>query len=145
VQVAARGAPQQQHELGLRQRRDLADRRDPACVELARSHRPDAPQALDGKRMEKRQLAVGRHDEQPVGLGHPARDLGEELRPCDANRDRDPDLREHVLPQPLRDPARRPPDTLHAAHVEERLVDRHALDDGVVSSKTRYIALLASL
>ena len=42
--------------------------------------------------MQELELAVGRHDEQPVGLRDAARDLGEELRPRDADRDRQPDL-----------------------------------------------------
>ena len=75
------------------------------------------------------ELLVGRHLQEPVRLRDGARDLGEELRPGDADRDRQPDPLEHVAPQPFRDLDRRPEGALHAAHVEEGLVDRETLDE----------------
>ena len=78
--------------------------------------------------MEERQLAFGRHDEQAVRLGDAARHLREELRPRDAHRQREPDLLEDPAPQAGGDLHRRAGDPLHAAHVEERLVDRQPLD-----------------
>ena len=91
-----------------------ADGPDPTVVELPGGHRPDAPEPLDRERVEKGQLAVGRHDEQAVGLGHAARDLGEELRPRDADRDRQADLLEDVAPQPHGDLGGRARDSLAA-------------------------------
>ena len=66
--------------------------RDPARVQLRGGDRPDAPQPLDRQRVQERELAVRRHDQQAVGLGHAAGDLGEELRARDADRDRQADL-----------------------------------------------------
>ena len=74
------------------------------------------------------ELAVRRHHEQPVGLRHAARHLGQELRPRDPDRDRQPDLVEHARAQPHGDLLRRPRDPPQPADVEERLVDRQALD-----------------
>ena len=73
---------------------------------------PDAPEPLDRQRVEERQLAVGRHDEQAVGLGHAARHLGEELGARHADGDRQPDLLEHLAPQPRGDLRRRARDPL---------------------------------
>ena len=58
----------------------------------------DAPQPLDGQRVEERELAVGWHHEQTVGFGDTARDLGEELGAGHPDRDREPDPFEHVAP-----------------------------------------------
>ena len=70
-----------------------------------------------------------RHDEQPVGLGHGAGDLGQELGAGDADADRQAHPFAHRAAQPdgdLRRRARRAP---QPAHVEERLVDRDAFDE----------------
>jgi hypothetical protein len=116
-------------ERRLRQLGDLADGRDPARVQLARGDRPDAPQPVDGERMQERELSTGRDDEQAVGLGDAARDLCEELGPGDADRDREADPLADVAPQPRGDLDRLARDPLHPAHVEERLVDRQPLDE----------------
>ena len=102
VQVTAGGAAEQRDERALVEPRDLPDRRDPARPELPRRDRPDAPEPLDRERMQEGELAVRRHDEQAVGLRDAARHLGEELRPRDADRDRQPDALEHVALQPQR-------------------------------------------
>jgi hypothetical protein len=47
--------------------------------------------------VEERELALRRHDEQAVGLRDAARDLGEELRACDTNGDREAGALEDVL------------------------------------------------
>ena len=78
--------------------------------------------------MEELELAVGRDEEQPVGLGDRARDLGEELRAGDADRDRQADPLEHLAPQTDRDLGRGARDSSEAADVEERLVDRQPFD-----------------
>jgi len=80
--------------------------------------------------VQKRQLLVGRHHQQPVGLSHCARDLGQELRPGDADGDRQSNLLAHLDSQPLRDLGRRPRDAVQAADIQKRLVDRQGLDDG---------------
>ena len=77
----------------------------------------------------RNELAVGRHDQEPVRLRHAARDLREELRPRDADGDRKTDLVEHAPPQPHGDLAREARDPLQPAHVEERLVDREPFDE----------------
>ena len=109
--------------------RDLADRANPARVQPRRGLRADAPEPLDGERVEERELAVRLDDEQPVGLRDAARDLREELRARDPDRDRQADALEHVAAEPRGDLGRRPGDPLHPAHVEERLVDREPLDE----------------
>jgi hypothetical protein len=77
--------------------------------------------------MEKRQLAVGRDDEQAVGLRDAARDLGEELRSRDPDCDRQADPCAHVAPQPHGDLGRRAREPSQPAHVEKGLVDRQPL------------------
>ena len=86
----------------------------PRSCSLPRGHRPDAPEPLDRQRVEEGELAVGRHHQQAVGLGHAARHLGEELRPRDADRDRQADPLAHVAPQPRRDLGGRARDALAA-------------------------------
>ena len=70
-----------------------------------------------------------RHDEQAVGLGRRARHLGQELGSRRPDRDRQPDRRPDLGPQVPGDVDRRPADPPEAADVEERLVDRDALDE----------------
>jgi hypothetical protein len=99
-------------------------------VELGSAHSADAPQPFDWEGVKEGQLAVQRHDEQTVGLGHGAGHLGEELGPGDADRDGQTDPLEHVDAQPRRDRGGRAVHRLHPADVEERLVDRQPLDQG---------------
>ena len=86
------------------------------------------------------------HEQQPVRLGHARGDLGQELRPRDADRDRQPDLVAHPLPQPRGDLDRRARDPPHPAHVDERLVDRQPLDHRrrVVEDREHLLATPAS-
>ena len=65
----------------------------------------------------------------PSGLADGAGDLGEELRAGDADGDRQPDPLAHVGAQPGGDLDRRAGDAAQPADVEERLVDRDALDE----------------
>ena len=66
ARAGAAGRPsEQRHQRRLAERGDLADRRDPAVVQLVRRHRADAPQPLDRQRMQERQLPVGRR--RPAG------------------------------------------------------------------------------
>ena len=101
----------------------------PQPVQLPGRRRPDAPEGLDRQRVQERELALGRHLEQPVGLRDAARDLGQELRPRDADRERQPDLLEHAAAQPRGDLERRARPSPHAANVDEGLVDRQRLDE----------------
>jgi len=88
MDVPAGRSAEHGNERRLRKLCDLADRGDPPVPELLRNHRPDAPEPLDGERVEEGQLTARRHHEQPIGLGHAARHLREELRPCHPDRDR---------------------------------------------------------
>ena len=127
--MRSRGPPEQQRQRGLRCAREVADSRDAPAVQASCSRRPDAPDALDRQRVQERELALGRHDEEPVRFRDSARDLGQELRPRDADGDGDADLLAHAPAEPHGDLARRAREALHAAHVEERLVDRDSLDE----------------
>ncbi len=79
--------------------------------------------------MQEVQLLLRRHEEQAIRLRDAARDLRQELRPSDADGDRQPDLVPHAASKRARDLERRADAALHPAHVEEGLVDRQRLDD----------------
>jgi hypothetical protein len=129
VQLAPRRRAERRDERRLGDLRDLADGPDSTFAQLAGGHLADAPEPLDGQRMEKVELTVARHDEQAVRLRHTARHLGEEFRPRDADRDREAHALEHVASQPHRDLGCRAFEPLEAAHVEERLIDGDPLDE----------------
>ena len=126
VDVPARRLAERGHQLRLAQLRRLADGLQPERVQLARRRRPDAPDPLDRQREEELELALGLHDEQPVGLRGPARDLGQDLRPGDADAERQPGVLAHLPAQPRGELGRR---LVAARHVEERLLERPGLDD----------------
>jgi hypothetical protein len=73
-------------------------------------------------------LLAGRDDEQPVGLGGPARHLGEELRGRDPDRDRQPDPLARAPSEPRADLGRTAADPGESTQVEERLLHPHPLD-----------------
>jgi hypothetical protein len=98
-------------------------------VELPRCYLADAPDLLDRQRMEEVELLTGRHVQEPVGLGHAARHLRDDLRRRDADRQREAELLTDGLLEACGDLERRPGDPLQPAHVEERLLEPHALDD----------------
>ena len=106
---------------------------------------PTPHSASTGERMQELQLAVDRHHQQAVGLGHPAGHLGEELRPGDPDRDRQADPVEDVSAQPHGDlrgvPEMRlnPPTSRNASSIDSPSTK------GVVSWNTSNNALLASL
>ena len=129
VQVPARRPAEHLDEHRLLEPCDLGDRGDPVAAKLLARDRPDAPEPLDRERVEEIELAVRRHHEQAVGLADRARDLREELRARHADGDRQADLLAHLAPQPLGDLGRPAGEVLHAADVEERLVDRQRLHD----------------
>ncbi len=97
--------------------------------------------------MQELELAVDRNDEQTIGLGDATCHLRQELGSCNPHGDADADSLEHVPTQVHRDLGRRAGDPAQPADVQERLVDGEPLPEknGVVSSKTENIALLASL
>ena len=101
----------------------------PQAWSFLRGGRPDAPDALDGQRVQERELLAGGDDEQAVRLRHAARDLRDDLGRRDADGQRQADLLAHGPTEPDRDLARRSRDALEPADVEERLLERHPLDD----------------
>jgi hypothetical protein len=129
VQVTAHRAAEQHHERRLGQGRDLAHPRDARGVEPSGRHPADSPEPLDGKRVQELELTLRRHGEQPVRLRHGACHLREELRPRDADGDREAHTLANLSPEPACDLNRRAREASHAAHVEERLVDREPLDE----------------
>jgi hypothetical protein len=129
MEVPTLCAPEHRDERGLAEPRDVSDCLDSPGPELRRGRRADAPEPLDRKRMEKRKLTAGRDDQQTIGLGDTARDLREELRRRDADRDRQPDPLPHLPLQARGDLRRRAGNALEAANVEEGLVDRQSLDE----------------
>ena len=145
VQLTAGRPAEHRDERRLREGGELTDRPHVPRLQPPCGRRADAPHALDRQRMEERELALGRDDEQPVRLRDPAGHLGEELRPRDADGDGQPDALAHGGAQPHRDLRGRARDPLHPAHVEEGLVDRQPLDDGRGSSKTANSPRLASV
>jgi len=129
VEVPARRSPEHRDERRLFALGDLADGGDPPFAQLPGGDRTDPPESLDRERVEKGELAVRRHHEPIVRLGHPAGDLGEELGPRHPDRDRQTDPLADLSPQPCGDLRRRARDPLEPAHVEERLIDREPLDE----------------
>ena len=83
----------------------------PRPCSLPAVDRPDAPQPLDRQRVQERELAVGRHHQQPVGLGHAAGHLGQELGAGHPDGDGQADLLAHRCAAAGRDRARASPDT----------------------------------
>jgi len=80
--------------------------------------------------MEEPDLVVRRHDEQAIWLRHRTRDLREELRARDANRDRKTDLVEDSLPQTSCDLRRLAGQAFEPTNIEERFVDGEPLHEG---------------
>ena len=78
--------------------------------------------------MQEGELPLGRDHEQAVGLGHGARHLREELGPRDPDGDRQAHVLADLAAQARGDVTRGARDPPHPVNVEERLVDREALD-----------------
>ena len=122
----------------------LADRHDPPVVQLARGHRPDAPEPLHRQRVQELELVVGRDDEQTVGLGHATGHLGQELGPRHPDGDRQPDALEDVAPQPRRDlRSGRPRAAAGRPRPERPRRSTGPRREGSCASKTSKTALLA--
>ena len=126
--MAARRPPEDRDERRLGELGDLADGGDPALAELVGGDHPDTPEPFHRQGVEEGELAVGRHHQQTVGLGHAAGHLGEELGPGDPDGDGQADPLADLAPQPHGDVGRRARDPSQPADVEERLVDRQPLD-----------------
>ena len=107
---------------------DVADGGDPPIVQLRRRRCADSPHPFDRERVEEGKLVLGRHDEEPIGLGDRAGHLGQELGPRHSDRDPEAHLVEDVPPQLHRDLGRGTGDPPQATDVEECLVDRETLD-----------------
>ena len=114
VEVAARRLAQDRDERRLGEPRHLADGRQPPFLQLPGGDRAHAPQPLHRERVEKVELAAGRHHQQPVGLGHSARHLGEELGAGHPDRDRQADALADLAPQPRGDLGRPSPRSARA-------------------------------
>ena len=92
--------------------------------------------------MQEGQLAIGRNQQQAIGFGLLAGDLGQELRPGDADGDRQADAVAHRRAQvrgDLHGGAGHPP---QSRDIEERLVHAQRLDDrrGVVEDLEHRLA-----
>jgi hypothetical protein len=144
VEVSPGGPPEHRDELGLGERRDLLHRFDAALTQLLGGDLADTPEPLDGKRVEEGELVPRRHDQEAVRLGNSARHLRKELGGGHTDGHGQPDSLAYVAPQADGDLAGRPRDPLHAAHVEEGLVDRKSLDQrrGVVEHLEHRLARL---
>ena len=110
---------------------------DAGAAELTRGHAPDAPGELLHSKRVQNEVAVRRHQQEPVRLCHRACDLGQELRSRDADRDRNPTRsrtasRSRVAISSGEPESRRRPGTSRNASS----IDRPSTS-GVVSSNTR--------
>jgi hypothetical protein len=128
MQVPARRPSQQLDQRPLGHVGDLLDRAQSGVVEPLGGGRADSPQPLDGQRVQELELLIRGHDQQAVRLAHGARHLCEELRAGHPDRDRQAHLLADPPAQARRDLLRRAGEVLHAADVEEGLVDGERLD-----------------
>ena len=132
-------------ERRLAQLGDVGDRLDAVRVQLLGGLGADAPQPAHRQRVQERQLAVGRDQQQPVGLGLLAGDLGEELGACDADGDRQADPVANLRPQPGGDLAPGVPDTRRSPDTSRKASSTDSgSTTGVVSWNTSNTASLAS-
>jgi len=129
VEVPAVRVPERRDDRLLRQAREVAHGPHAQRGEAAPRRRTDAPEALDRQGMEKVELGAGRDNDETVGLGVLARELGEQLRGRDADRGREPGVGAHAPPDRDRAVGPGPVEPRRPAHVEERLVGRDGLDE----------------
>ena len=130
VDVPSRGHSEHGHERAFRERGYLADRCDSDLMQPAGGDRADAPEPLDGRAWRNASSRSGCTTSRPSGLATPlatfARNfvlatptvIGKPTRSRTSRRETNGDRRGTA-----REPS-------HPAHVEERLVDRHAFDQG---------------
>jgi hypothetical protein len=129
VQVPAGVPAEHRDQPGLADPGDVADRVDLPLAQLGRGDRADAPEPLDRQRVQERQLLVRRDHQQSVRFADAAGHLGQELGASHPDRDRQTGLFAHLGAQPGRDVAGRAAQPAEPADLEERLVDRDALDE----------------
>ena len=129
VQVPAGRPPEHGDQVALAERRDLPDRRQPAGVQLAGGDRPDAPQPLDRQRVQELQLLPGRHDNSPSGFATALATLARCLVVATPTVIGNPTSSRTRVRNRSAICSGEPGDAPHAAHVQERLVDRDALHE----------------
>src|SRR6478672_12175297 len=83
--MACRGGAEDAFEVGPRHAGELARGGDPDAVEPDGGRRPDPPDPLDREWVKEGELVPGWDEEEPVGLGDCAGDLGEVLGAGDAD------------------------------------------------------------
>ncbi len=143
VQVPPGRRAEHRHQRRSAPARRSRRRVDAALVQLGRRHRADAPQPLDRQRVQERQLALGGTSSSPSGLATPlatlARNFVRAMPTVIAGR-----RRRAPASQPHRDLDRRARTPPQPADVEERLVDRDALDErrGVLEDREHRLARL---
>ena len=128
VQPRAERISERACERRFRQRGQLADRRHGETLEAFERGRTHAPEARDRERREEVALGSGRDDDEAVGLGEVARELGEELGGGDTDRHDEAGFVAHAAPDRRGDLGPGAEQAPRAAHVEEGLVDRELLD-----------------
>jgi hypothetical protein len=109
--------------------RNVRNRGEGSLAEPSGRDDADAPEPLDRKSVQERELGVHRYDQEAVGLCYAARDLRQELRTRHADRDGDPDALADVDAKARGDVRRRACDPSQAADVQERLVDGQPFDE----------------
>ena len=139
VEVLAVGPADRCDERVERERGQVPDSGHPHVLELGERLGSDPPQRRDVEGVEERQLVAGAHlvhagaEHRPSGrgrgLGLLGRELGQELRRCDAHRAGQAHLVEHLRAQPGRDLGALPHEATGTRHVEERLVERQRLHE----------------
>ena len=144
VEVARRSGAQDLRELGLGHAGELTRGGDADAVQPDGGCRADPPDPLDRERVEKCELVPGRDEEEPVGLGDGAGDLGEVLGAGDADGDGQPQALAGAAAKAGGDLPRCAGDPLHSADVEEGFVDREPLDGrgGVLEERVERTARL---
>lgn len=144
MEVTTGRAAENRHEGWLREQGDLADGPDPAITQPPGGRRPDAPEPLDRQRVEKGELALGRATSRPSGLATPLATLARNValatptvigRPTRSGTSR---RSRTAISTGLPDSRRSPRTSRNASSIDI------ASTIGVVSSNTRYTALLTS-
>ncbi len=135
VQVMCGVVTDRRGERRDRHGRNLADPTHAELVQGAGGGRANAPEALHRQGVDEAALAIGRNDQDPVGLGGPARHLREGLRAGGADGDGEADVLTSVSAKLRRDLVWRPEDPLETADVEKRLLHSKPLDHGGVAAK----------
>ncbi len=130
MELAGRGFAHDGNQLGLGAAGHVADGADHRAVELAGGRGSDAPELFSCQRMEEGRLAAGIDDLQSVRLRRPARHLRDDLARPAADGDGQAHPPADLAAKVGADLGRRAPDVLHAADVEERLLERNSLYHG---------------